>query len=381
MIGDAPRAARFGAPRRIARDGVDAGLRVRVAGLRSDVADVLGVSAAELPPSDPAQRHSPSAVAELSRLCVGRASVWAATGEGPVGSVLALALDLEELALDLEQDAMLAHTHRLSEAAGGLARLRAIPTTADLLDAAAQEVVTRCGFGRAVVSRVDAGSWVPMTAHFAAADTSWFGDFAGQCIPLHGHTPEARMLTERLPAVVRDTGRGAVHHEIIVEAGQSSSYVVAPLLIDDSVVGFIHADHFPEGRRADDVDRDILCSFATGLARTHERLVLMERVRAQRARVDDVLGSAMRGLDRSGMSVMSTGAHLVAARSDVVAELTARERDVLGLIVEGATNQEIARRLVIAPDTVKSHVKQILRKLGVSNRAQVIACAAGTALV
>jgi DNA-binding NarL/FixJ family response regulator len=50
-----------------------------------------------------------------------------------------------------------------------------------------------------------------------------------------------------------------------------------------------------------------------------------------------------------------------------------------GQIVSGATNRAIASRLVIAEDTVKSHVKQILRKLGVTNRAQAIARAAGTA--
>lgn len=40
----------------------------------------------------------------------------------------------------------------------------------------------------------------------------------------------------------------------------------------------------------------------------------------------------------------------------------------------------ITARLFIAQDAVKSHVKQIFRKLGVANRAQVIACAAGTTL-
>jgi DNA-binding NarL/FixJ family response regulator len=53
-----------------------------------------------------------------------------------------------------------------------------------------------------------------------------------------------------------------------------------------------------------------------------------------------------------------------------LAELSERERDVLGLIVEGATNGEIAARLVIAPSTVQTHVKRILNKLGVKNRTE-----------
>ncbi|MEA2349432.1 MAG: hypothetical protein QOG86_373, partial [Thermoleophilaceae bacterium] len=53
--------------------------------------------------------------------------------------------------------------------------------------------------------------------------------------------------------------------------------------------------------------------------------------------------------------------------------LTEREREILGMISGGATNADVARRLVISENTVKSHVKNILRKLGVRNRAQAAA--------
>ena len=48
--------------------------------------------------------------------------------------------------------------------------------------------------------------------------------------------------------------------------------------------------------------------------------------------------------------------------------LTPRQEEVLGLIAEGMTNQEIAQRLEIGLGTVKNHVHQIFRKLKVSNR-------------
>ena len=61
------------------------------------------------------------------------------------------------------------------------------------------------------------------------------------------------------------------------------------------------------------------------------------------------------------------------------AMLTTRERQVLGLIVEGRDNNEIAEELVISPETVKTHVSAIFEKLQVDNRVQaaVIAVTAG----
>jgi len=51
-------------------------------------------------------------------------------------------------------------------------------------------------------------------------------------------------------------------------------------------------------------------------------------------------------------------------------KLTAREREVLGLLARGYTNPDIARELFITQHTVKIHVEHILAKLGVSDRTQ-----------
>lgn len=53
-----------------------------------------------------------------------------------------------------------------------------------------------------------------------------------------------------------------------------------------------------------------------------------------------------------------------------VEPLTARERDILRLMVEGLSNREIADELVITEGTVKNHVTNILSKLGVHSRTQ-----------
>ena len=53
-------------------------------------------------------------------------------------------------------------------------------------------------------------------------------------------------------------------------------------------------------------------------------------------------------------------------------ELTAREREVLGLIARGHGNAEIASRLFVSPHTVRNHVTHIFAKLQVTDRAQAI---------
>jgi len=56
-------------------------------------------------------------------------------------------------------------------------------------------------------------------------------------------------------------------------------------------------------------------------------------------------------------------------------DLTEREREVLALMIEGLNNTQIAARLTVSPSTIKSHVSNILSKLGVASRTEAVTLA------
>ncbi|MFE0703603.1 response regulator [Streptomyces sp. NPDC058872] len=69
------------------------------------------------------------------------------------------------------------------------------------------------------------------------------------------------------------------------------------------------------------------------------------------------------------------------ARTERLAALTAREREVLVLVAGGLSNDEIAERLEVSPLTVKTHVNRTMSKLGARDRAQLVVTAYESGLV
>jgi len=81
----------------------------------------------------------------------------------------------------------------------------------------------------------------------------------------------------------------------------------------------------------------------------------------------------------SGQAVISTEAQTRMAEEirrraqDTREALSAREREILGLLAEGVSAPDIARRLYLSPATVKTHLHNVYEKLGVSERAAAVA--------
>lgn len=91
----------------------------------------------------------------------------------------------------------------------------------------------------------------------------------------------------------------------------------------------------------------------------------------------DDLAKAIRAA-HNGFSTFAVEVTEILVRSihqspSIFTELTLREREVLALIVKGMGNTEIAEALVISVSTTKSHVRNILDKLGATSRIEVIA--------
>lgn len=91
----------------------------------------------------------------------------------------------------------------------------------------------------------------------------------------------------------------------------------------------------------------------------------------------DMLALAIRAVENGAFFVcpktqQKRTIHLRKKRTDIGEELSPRERDVLVQLVNGNSNQDIAKNLNISVETVKAHVKSILAKLAVHDRTQAV---------
>jgi DNA-binding CsgD family transcriptional regulator len=150
------------------------------------------------------------------------------------------------------------------------------------------------------------------------------------------------------------------------------SYVVTALVVQGNTVGLLHADASAAGRALDALDIEVVSRYAEGLTGVFERSVLREMLQLHHHE----LRSAVEWMTaRLGQLATNTGEWSTPGDGDnpaVADALTARELEVLRLLARGQTNLEIAGALVVREGTVKYHVKNILRKLGATSRADAV---------
>jgi DNA-binding NarL/FixJ family response regulator len=108
-----------------------------------------------------------------------------------------------------------------------------------------------------------------------------------------------------------------------------------------------------------------------------------EVVRAVRAaaRGDSLLDPAMARKLMAGFATLSRARAEPPPPPPDEESLTPREQEVMDLLIQGASNREIADRLFLSDKTVKQHMSKILRKLGVRSRSQAIIHAVRAGLV
>lgn len=97
------------------------------------------------------------------------------------------------------------------------------------------------------------------------------------------------------------------------------------------------------------------------------------------ATLEAQLRTAVEGIDGLVLVGADERADLVVSTPDTAPpdlNLTARERDVLGLLAEGASNRQVAQRLGISVHTAKFHVHSLLDKLDATGRTDAVAHAA-----
>ena len=124
--------------------------------------------------------------------------------------------------------------------------------------------------------------------------------------------------------------------------------------------------------------RSVICGAAGYFLKGISREELLTAIRAVRA------GQSLlkvHHLNAVVERVLREDAKTAPAAATKTAGLSAREREVLGLIVQGLTNKQIADVLCVSRATIKTHVEKLIGKLGVSDRTQAAVWAVRSGIV
>ena len=291
-------------------------------------------------------------------------------------------IELQDIRTSHRQAVNEERLHMLTSGQEVSARLSPSAGVKVLLERAATAMCDLPGLERFMVFQREGGVLLAAATVFADHD-EWAQDCqtfsANTTYDLAPKRPEALIIRRRSPAIITDALHDPDAFQPIVQKMQAANYVGAPVIAYGDVVATIHGDAYFAGRPVDEVDRDVIASFAASLGPIVERALLIEQLQFQQRVAEQLAQSASGVLGGLGGQVPVLGLDEPAptapwqSRSEVVSDLTRREYEVLQLMTKGATNREIATTIFLSEETVKSHVKRILQKFGVANRGQAVA--------
>ncbi|OXR41262.1 Transcriptional regulatory protein LiaR [Nocardia cerradoensis] len=267
-----------------------------------------------------------------------------------------------------------ARSRRIPELSRAVTRMRSAASVEALIRQTCSELTGTLEFRRASYSVIDDAGCTLRYVHPGTGSPP-----SPSCDPRQPNAAEQDCLIERRSVLV-DSTAGEQSHDYIAKILDTTHYVVAPVILGSDARALIHAARDLPWT-VDSTDLRLLDIVAATFAVIHEREVRADRMQRQRqsilAAVRQLASEtdSFAGLDvdlgLEGTSIRP-GSPAQPIRAAVHELLTPREAEVLGLIVDGASNNEIAEQLVITVETVKSHVKQVLRKLGAVNRSEAI---------
>jgi LuxR family transcriptional regulator, regulator of acetate metabolism len=285
-----------------------------------------------------------------------------------LGELLALEREIVELGYVRRADS-------LERAHDAVRRLGEVGSPQGILGRAADELGASSQFDRVLISEVDDRVLRP-SAIWSRDDAEASGlalqQLRSSSIVLEYPLIEDEVATRQRVEIVSVQRSGARAAPGLRATLGWSSYVLAALVVHGKAVGLLHADATASGRELDAVDAEVAASFAEGLSGVFERAVLRETLSQHRRELQSAVQWMSGRLGQ--LTAEASDAVPAAPPADlvVVDMLTARELEVLRLLARGRTNLAIANALVVREGTVKYHVKNILRKLGATSRADAV---------
>jgi DNA-binding CsgD family transcriptional regulator/GAF domain-containing protein len=303
-------------------------------------------------------------------------------------AVVTAAQDLEGELRDHERRQ---RARRRADVDAGVRRLASIDGPAALLGRVCEEAARSCSLARVLLSRVRDGVWSPWKLYDSreAIDGPLRESGRATAIALDRLEDERLVVASGRPALITNGSGDTRTSRTVGRLMLTPAYIIVPIAPAGRVLGLFHAERPADRERVDDDDRDALWAFAQGFAYAYERAVALERLHAQRevvrsafATSEKVLADTDHEVDLVRLVGRATPPtprkRMVETHAALQAGLTERERDVLALMVEGLGNAAIAERLVVSRSTIKSHVRNVLRKLGAVNRADAISRSRGS---